>query len=311
MISSCLITGATGFIGHHLYRWMSKQGETVRCAVRRPSQAFADAVEVGEIHGETDWRQALVGVDTVIHLAARAHVLKETSRDPLVEFRRVNVEGTLRLAEQMIEQGCRRLIFVSTIGVNGDSTSVDRPFTELSPPAPHMPYAVAKWEAEKQLQQLKDQLEIVIVRPPLVYGANAPGNFGRLVRYVKRGIPLPLGSACNRRSFVAVQNLCDFLSCCVYHPAAVGETFLISDGEDLSTPELLRCLGTTFNRPVRLLPVPEILLRLPLRAAGRERLVNQLFGSLVVDSSKARTTLDWTPPLSVNQALAKLRDVAV
>ena len=308
MTAPLLITGATGFIGQHLYRIMSEDGQPLRCALRRPVSNFSDTVQVGDIDGTTDWQEALHNVELVIHLAGRAHILKENSGDPLSEFRRVNVQGALRLAQQMIDQGCRRLVYVSSIGVNGDLTPINQPFTEMSPPAPQMPYALAKWEAEQQLELLKSQLEIVIVRPPLVYGPGAPGNFGRLLRLVRRGLPLPLGAAHNRRSLVAVQNLCDFLRHCAQHPAAAGELFLISDGEDLSTPDLLRRMATALDCPLRLLPVPESLLRLPLRAAGRERMLNQLFGSLLVDSSKARQQLEWQPLLTMDQALSALNE---
>lgn len=290
---------------------LNDRGQPVRRALRQNASQFDNAVDVGEIDGTTDWHEALKGIDTVIHLAGRAHILKETSANPLSEFRRINVQGTLRLAKQMIECGCRRLVFVSTVGVNGNATPIDRPFTESSLPTPQMPYAIAKWEAEQELKKLKAQLEIVIVRPPLVYGSGAPGNFGRLLKLVQQGIPLPFAAVKNRRSLVAVQNLCDFLICCAESPAAAGETFLISDGEDLSISELMRRIGRALDKPVRLFPFPEALLRIPLRIAGREHMFNQLFGSLVVDSSKARQHLAWHPPLSVDQALASIRESAV
>jgi len=305
-----LVTGATGFIGQNLCPIISQQGLPFRAAVRRAVPNMPSSIQVGEIDGATDWSEALDGIDSVIHLAGRAHVLKDVSTDPLAEFRRVNTDGTLNLAKQMVENGCKRLVFVSTIGVNGDATPIDQPFTEDSTPNPQLPYALAKWEAEQGLEGFKDRLEIVVVRPPLVYGPNAPGNFGQLVRWIERGVPLPLGSARNQRSLIAVQNLCDFLIQCAQHPNVAGETFLVSDGEDLSTPELLESVARALGRRVTLFPVPEIILRLPLRLLGRERIVDQLFGSLVVDSSKARGLLNWSPPLSVYEAIRTLKPEA-
>ena len=315
MKAPVLVTGSNGFIGTHLRRMMASHNIAGRYAVRASAEATVigsdpEQVLIGDIDEQTDWREALAGVEVVIHLAGRAHILRETHADPLKAFRQVNTAGTLRLAEQMREMGCRRLVFVSTIGVNGDSTPIDQPFTEMSTPAPAMPYALAKWEAERGLDRFRDELEIVILRPPLVYGAGAAGNFGRLLRLVQSGIPLPLGAARNLRSLVAVQNLCDFVLLCAQHPLAAGESYLISDGEDLSTPQLLRAMAAASGRSIRLLPIPEALMRLPLRAVGRERIVNQLFGSLVVDSSKARESLGWRPIVTVQEALAALQEDA-
>lgn len=308
MTDLILLTGSTGFVGRSLHHLLLAGGKSVRCAVRRSSAVAEHSVLIGEVDGETDWQEALQGVDTVIHLAGRAHILKETSSDPLNEFRRVNTQGTLRLAEQMIRFGSRRLVFVSTIGVNGNKTPIGRPFTEIDLPQPSGAYALSKWEAEQGLQALTTQLEIVTIRPPLVYGSGAPGNFARLVHWIRRGIPLPLGAVSNRRSLIAVQNLCDFLMHCAHQPAAAGETFLVSDGEDLSTSDLLRRVAAVLDCPARLLPVPEDLLRISLRAIGRERILDQLLSSLVIDNSWACRKLVWQPPLSVNQALTALRE---
>jgi nucleoside-diphosphate-sugar epimerase len=306
MTPSLLVTGATGFIGSHLRAMLAQRDISATYAVRRPTEAIPRTITVGEVDGKTNWSLALQGVETVIHLAARAHVLNEDHPQPIEEYRRVNTRGTARLAEAMITHGCRRLVFVSSIGVNGDSTPIDEPFTEQSPPAPQQPYARAKWEAEQHLHTLHDQLEVVTVRPPLVYGPNAPGNFARLIRWVQKGLPLPLGAVHNRRSFIAVQNLCDFLIHCAQQPAAARETFLISDDETVSTTELLRRVGRSLGQPVRLLPVPPSLLRLGLSAVGRGEMARKLLGSLVVDSSKARSTLGWQPPLTLDEALATL-----
>lgn len=301
-----LVTGASGFVARQLCSLLTSQGLRVRAACRRPGALEgAETIVVGDLHQHTNWEYALRGCDTVVHLAARVHMLRDQAVDPLAAFRQTNTEATLHLARSARAAGVNRLIFVSTIGVHGDCTPIDQPFNEESPIAPVTPYAVSKWEAEQGLRALGD-LDVVIVRPPLVYGANAPGNFGQLGRWIKRGLPMPLGWTTNRRSLIAVQNLCDFLSRCVLAPAPIDDTFVISDGEDVSTTELLQRMAQGMRCTARLVPVPPALLKQALTILGRERMATQLLESLVIDSSRARARLGWQPPLTMVQAMAYL-----
>lgn len=310
-----LVTGASGFVGVRLLEHLDATGVPSRAAIRKKAlepSGSAGHVIVGEINSQTDWGQALNDVNTVVHLAARAHVLKEEFADPLEAFREVNLQGTLKLARQCAELKVRRLVFLSSVGVNGNESL--GPFTERNAPAPNEPYAVSKCEAEQALRVLAQEtgLEVVIVRPPLVYGPNAPGNFGSLLRWVGKGLPLPLGAVTgNRRSFVALDNLVDFIVTCINHPAAANETFLVADGQDVSTAGLLREVGTAMGRPARLVPVPVPVLKAGAAMLNRREMARRLLGSLQVDASKAREWLEWTPPVSfeegVRRAVAPLR----
>lgn len=308
MGKTVLVTGANGFIGRALVSEMHREGWRVKAATRSvdPLTMRATSVVVGSIDRETDWTNAVNGVDTVVHLAARVHVMRDEAIDPLTEFRVVNVDGTLNLASQAAKAGVRRFLFLSSIGVNGDAT-YGVPFDESSEPAPHSEYAFSKYEAEQGLQEIavKSPMEIVIIRPPLVYGPNAPGNFAKLINFISKSYPCPLGAIRNRRSFVSICNLIDFIVSCIDHPAAANQTFLVSDGEDLSTTDLLRRMATMLNVPARLLPVPQRLLEASFKFLGKNDLAQRLCGSLQVDISKARTLLDWTPPVSVNEGLRR------
>lgn len=307
--SLVLVTGANGFIGQALVQSLVASGVPVRAAVRHPERA-ADAWEVaavGDIDGQTPWGAALQGVDTVVHLAARAHVHKEVAADPLNAFRQVNVDGTLNLARQAVKAGVRRLVFVSSIGVNGAKTN-EVPFTADDEPMPHSAYSVSKHEAEQGLRQLAQEtgLEVVIVRPPLVYGPRAPGNFGALVRAVARGWPLPLGAVTdNRRSLVAIDNLIGLIVTCLTHAAAANQTFLVSDGRDVSTVELLRRLGATIGKPARLLPVPVGLLSCGANWLGKPEVFQSLCGSLQVDIHKTQQLLGWSPSITFDEGLKR------
>ena len=262
---------------------------------------------VGEIDSQTEWRPALVGVTCVLHAAGRAHILRDAAANPLAEFRRVNVEGTRRLALQAAEAGVQRLVFISSIGVHGISTDRRGPFTFEDRPAPIEPYGQSKLEAELALQEIAAStgLEVVIVRPPLVYGPGVRANFLRLMNLVQRGLPLPLGGLNNRRSLVALDNLVDLLICCARHPAAVGETFLVSDDDDLSTPDLLRRIGAAMGVPVRLVPMPRWLLLQGARLIGRRGEAERLLGSLQVDIRHTRELLGWEPPISVDEGIRR------
>ncbi len=260
---------------------------------------------VGDIGPATDWRQALQGIDAIVHLAARVHVMRDDSSDPLAEHRRVNRDGTRRLAEQAARAGVRRLVFLSTVKVHGER-SVDRPFTEDDDPSPQDPYAISKWEAEQALHEVasRARLETVVLRPPLVYGPDVKGNFLTLLNLCRKGVPLPIGSVRNRRSLLAVGNLADAIRACVAAPAAAGQAFLVRDGEDLATPELVRRIGRALGRPARLVPVPVPLLRLAGMTPGLGGTIGRLLDSLAVDDRKLRRTLGWTPPLTMEAALA-------
>ena len=233
--------------------------------------------------------------------------MRETANDPLAAFRRVNTLGTERLARQAAAAGVRRFVYVSSIQVNGNRTTGSA-FSECDVPKPHDPYAVSKWEAEQALYRVSAQtgLEMVVVRPPLVYGPGVKGNFLRLLQVIEHGLPLPLASVKNQRSLIGVRNLVDFLTLCVQYPAAAGETFLIADGEDVSTPELIRRLAQAMGRSARLWPCPVGPMRLAARAAGKESAIERLCGSLTVDSAKARTLLSWTPPVPMAEELGAI-----
>jgi UDP-glucose 4-epimerase len=251
----------------------------------------------------SDWTAALDGIDTVVHLAARVHVMRDTATDPLGAFRRINVDGTMNLARQAAAAGVRRFVFVSSLKVNGEAGS----YTEADVPAPADPYGVSKWEAERALRDLAGEsgLELVVIRPPLVYGPGVGANFAALVRAVRRHLPLPLGLVHNRRSLVALDNLVDVIATCVDHPAAANEVFLVSDGEDLSTPDLIRRLAAAMGTRALLLPVPPPLLRAAAAIAGRTATIDRLLGSLSVDITKVRTLLAWSPPVGVDEALRR------
>lgn len=303
-----LVTGSTGFVGRRLCSALREQGLDVREAVRRSPAVNAgfDVVAVGAIDGQTDWRRAVEETGSVIHLAGRAHVMREDEADPLAVYRCVNVAGTARLARQAAAAGVRRFVFVSSVKVNGEATT-GRPFTETDVPAPLDAYGVSKHEAEEELKDIgRDSgMEIVVVRPTLVYGPDVKGNFLSLLHWLRHGLPLPLARCDNRRSFTGLTNLVDLLIQCVLHPAAANETFLAADGEDLSTPELLRRMARALGRKAWLLPFPPAMLRVAAGVVGRPGVYERLCGSLRVDASKARKLLGWRPPLTVDEELAR------
>lgn len=301
------VTGASGFVGRALMKELEKRGHRTRSLVR--SGPADQATVVGDVGPDTDWTAALAGVNTVIHCAARVHVMQDDAADPLAAFRRVNTAGTCGLAAQAADLGVERLVFVSTIKVNGESTrfraGASAAFTADDSPSPGDPYAVSKWEAECALREIEAEtgLEVVIVRPPLVYGPGVGGNFRSLIHAVRRGWPLPFGRVENRRSLVALPNLVDLLVCCAIHPRAPGQTFLVSDDEDLATPELIRRLARAMGGSARLLPVPPAMLRLAGRMTAQSDRVERLIGSLQVDIGHTRERLGWRPPVSVEEGL--------
>ena len=341
-----LITGANGFVGKALCAELLNRGHAVRAAVRAAGSPTGntEVSVIGSIDGETDWSAALAGVEVVIHLAARVHVMHDDAADPLEAFRRVNTAGTEHLARSAAASGVKRLVFVSSVKVNDECTFPASSSLEQIPPSPPFhpqgvrrwvprccaatlpqakwgtlrfvfsetdeanpqdPYGVSKWEAEQALHRVAKEtgLEVVIVRPPLVYGAGVKGNFAQMLKVLAKGIPLPLASANNLRSLVYIGNFVDALMKCATHPAAAGQTYLVSDGEDVSTPDLLRQLGAAMGHPARLLPCPPSLLKLGGRLVGKSDQIDRLLGSLQVDSSKIRRELDWQPPFSLQEGL--------
>jgi UDP-glucose 4-epimerase len=301
-----LVTGASGFVASTLIpALLSDPQFVVRGAYRHRPARLPSAIECvdGELEGGSDWGDAVRGVDTIVHLAARVHVMRDQAADPLGEFRRVNVQGTLNLARQAAAAGVRRFVFLSSIKVNGEAGA----FSEGDRPAPADAYGVSKYEAEMALGELGATagMDVVIVRPPLVYGPGVRANFAALMAAIARGVPLPLGAVHNRRSLIAADNLAHFLVRCVTHPAAANETFLVSDGEDLSTTALVRRLAAAMGRRVYLLPVPPSVIRAAAAVAGRRDAAARLLDSLSVDITKARQRLSWAPPLSVDAALAR------
>lgn len=306
-----LVTGPFGFVGEGLIRQLLRDPaqEIVagyRSGVIRPAERV-HAYQVGELSAHTDWQAALARVDTVVHLAARVHVMSDGVADPMAEFRRINVEGTLNLARQAAAAGVRRFVYISSIKVNGEATRAGRPFRAAEHAAPVDPYAVSKHEAEQALRQLTadSALQVVVIRPPLVYGPAVRANFRSMMGWLRRGVPLPLGAINNKRSLVGLDNLCDLIVTCAEHPAAAGQTFLASDGEDVSTTELLRRLGLALGRPARLLPVPARLLQAGLTALGRRDIGQRLCSSLQVDISETCATLGWAPPVSLDEGLRR------
>ncbi len=305
-----LLTGATGFVGSALSRSLDAQRNRVVAGVRARSSKLSSGiiqVPVGDLLPDTDWSGALHGVDVVVHLAARVHIMQDVAADPLAEFRRVNVFGTLNLARQAAMAGVRRFVFVSSVKVNGESTLFGHPFSADDAPEPQEPYGISKHEAEVGLRELalSTGMEVVIIRPPLVYGPGVKANFAFMMRWLAKGIPLPLGAVHNKRSFVALNNLVDLIVTCLRHPAAANQTFLVSDGEDLSTTELLQRMGKALGKPARLLPVPVGVMEVAAKLLGKGDVAQRLFGSLQVDSSKTRDLLGWTPVVSVDEALRK------
>jgi nucleoside-diphosphate-sugar epimerase len=307
--ATVLVTGATGFVGRVLVERLLADGGAVRAAVRRPAQGLpreVSQVVIGDIGPETDWMHAVGGIDAIVHLAARVHMTGEDATDALPRFRAVNTAGAVALARAARAAGVRRLVLLSTTTVYGDR-SHGRPFDESSPPAPATPYAQSKLEAERLVAGIVkgSATELVVLRPPLVYGADAKGNFARLVRLVERGIPLPLRSVRNRRSLVYVGNLADAILRALDHPAAARGTFVVSDGEDVSTPDLIARFATALGRPARLLPFPPALLRLAGSSLGWGDEVGRLLDDMVVDSARIRAELGWRPPFTLDEGLAQ------
>lgn len=305
-----LVTGANGFIGRAVCAGATQRGMSVRGATRAEVQlpSGCEGGVVGRVDGDTDWGHALAGCDSVIHLAARVHVMRDNAKDPLAEFRKVNVEGTLNLGRQAARAGVRRFVFLSSIKVNGELSDIGRPFTADDSVAPADAYAVSKLEAETGLFALSRStgMEVVIIRPPLVYGPGVKANFHSLMKWLAKGVPLPLGAVTqNRRSLVGLSNLVDFILVCLVHPAAANQVFLVSDGEDVSTSELLRRAAKALGVPARLLPVPKKVLEIGAALLGNAGAAQRLCGNLQADIAKSRELLGWNPPLSLDEGLRR------
>ena len=304
-----LLTGANGFVGSALSKTFLDSKINYRAATRAIGGKNDGSVKfaVGDISSHTDWKLALKDIDCVVHLAARVHVMRDASLDPLSEFRRVNVEGTRNLALQAVAAGIKRFVYLSSIKVNGESTQPNSCFTADDSVDPQDAYGISKWEAEQALREISAEtgLEVVIIRPPLIYGPNAKGNFSSMVKWLKLDVPLPFGSINNKRSLVGLDNLCDLISRCVDHPAAAGMTFMVSDGEDLSTTDLLNRTAFAMGIKTRQINVPQKLLELSASLLGQADLAQRLFGSLQVDISKTKKILNWKPPFCVDEGLKR------
>lgn len=305
-----LVTGASGFLGRALVGHLSGDARLEVRAASRSRSVFSrqvDCCTAPSLSLHANWQDAIEGVSVVVHSAARVHVMNDTADDPLVEFRKANVDGTVSLARQAAAAGVRRFVFISSIKVNGEGTEPGQPYRADDAPAPQDPYGVSKMEAEQALRAVASEtgMDVVIIRPVLVYGPGVKANFRSMMSWLSKGVPLPLGATGNKRSLVAVDNLVDLIATCIEHPAAANQTFLVSDGEDLSTTQLLQRMGSALGRPARLLPVPAGLLQAGAAMLGRRAIAQRLCGSLQVDITKTRELLGWTPPVSVDDALRR------
>ena len=305
-----LITGASGWLGLRLLHSAVERGMRVRGSVRRSVSLGCgiDLRQVPSLDSTTPWGDALKGCQVVIHAAARVHLMNDASADPLSEYRLVNVQGTINLARQAADAGIRRFIFLSSVKVNGERTEIGQPFRADDVPSPQDAYGISKMEAEMGLRAIALQtgMEVVIIRPPLVYGPGVKANFAEMVKWLQRGVPLPLGAIQNRRSLVALDNLVDLILTCIHHPLAANQTFLVSDGEDISTSELLRRMALALGRPARLISVPQQILESAALLLGKEEMAKRLFSSLQVNPETTCRLLNWTPPLTLEQGLLRV-----
>ena len=307
-----LVTGANGFVGRTLCADLVQHGHIVRAAIRSDKAWLVgvDNVEVGDLNALTDWSAALKNIDVVVHVAARVHVMQDTSSDPLAEFRQVNVVATENLARQAAAAGVKRLVYVSSIKVNGEGTLGLTRYTEQDTPNPQDPYGVSKWEAEQTLQRIAAEtgLEVVVVRPPLIYGAGVMGNFISLFSVIERGIPLPLKGADNARSLLYIGNFVDALRVCATHPSAVGQTYLVSDGEAISTATLVEKIAQALGCRNPAFYFSPNILRALAGMLGRTSVIDRLFGSLRINDQKIRDELGWQPPYTLEQGLLATAD---
>lgn len=304
--SHVLLTGSNGFVGRHLINFLSENDINFVGVLRAlPTSKADNMIPIGDINSSTDWSDVLKERQVIIHMAARAHIMKDKAVDPLIEYREVNTAGTLNLARQAAVAGVKRFIFISSIKVNGETTTSLPAYIETDEPAPQDPYGISKMEAETGLRKIANEtgMEVVIIRSPLVYGPGVKANFYNLMKLANTCVPLPFGAIHNARSMVYVGNLVDFVVKCIDHPAAGNQTFLLSDGRDLSLAELLSLLRSSMKKPARLVSIPALLFRIAGLITGKSTLVDRLVGSLQVDTSKACELLDWQPPYTVEQGI--------
>ncbi|ARB45407.1 hypothetical protein P40_08165 [Alloalcanivorax xenomutans] len=306
------VTGANGFVGRRLYECMVDLPDFepvafVRSDDRLASQKDSPPRFIGSLDNPVNLAQATEGLDVLVHCAARVHVMEDTSEDPLEEYRKTNVIGTMKLAEQCAASGVKRFVYISSIKVNGEETEAGEVYRSIDQPMPEDPYGISKCEAERALRDFSEQscMELVIIRPPLVYGPGVKGNFASLLSLIGKGIPLPLGAVNNARSLVALDNLIDLIVCCASHPKAAGQVFLVSDGKPISTTELLRGIATAMDKRCWLIPVPEWIFRAGLGLLGKKAIADRLFGSLVVDITHTKETLGWEPSISLEEGLRR------
>lgn len=305
MHNRLLLTGESGFIGKPLTIALKQLNMSVISVGREPIISNADEFYVvPNFSAQGAWEGPLVECNLVVHLAARVHVMQDSAESPSEAFEAVNLHGTLNLAQAAAKSGVKRFIFVSSIKVNGELT-INEKFIEIDPPNPQDPYAVSKWEAEKALRKIEKEtgMEVVILRPPLIYGPGVKANFASLLKLVDKGLPLPLLAINNRRSLIFLDNFVDAIITCITHPNAAGKTYLVSDGEDVSMPQLVRKIAVSLNRPSYLFYFPLIMMHLFAKLIGKTASINRLTESLVIDSSKIRKELGWQPPYSMDQGL--------
>ncbi len=306
-----LLTGATGFLGSHLLEELVNHRFIVKALLRNKNSEFTNAVVVPQFNQTANFKEACSGIDTVIHCAARVHIMNDSSSDPLEAFREVNTDGTLNLAQQAADAGVKRFIFISSVKVNGESTGLGKPFKPDDDFVPTDPYGLSKYEAEVGLRKIAREtgMEVVIIRPPLVYGPGVKANFASMMKWVNKGLPLPLGGITqNKRSLVSVDNLVDLIVTCIDHPKAANETFLVSDDDDVSTTGLLKNMATALNVPSRLIPIPAAWFELASKLIGKPAIAQRLCGFLQVDISKTKALLGWKPPYSSAECMKKTAD---
>ena len=311
-MSKVFVTGASGFIGQSICKFLATSKHIVCGAVRDkisiPNTSTIKYLNIGDITLQKNWKNILAGYDCVIHCASRAHVINEIKINSLETYRLINLKSTVELAKQCSIAGVKRMIFLSSIGVLGSNTNNRKPFLYSDKPNPTDNYALSKYEAEQELSKISKEtgLEIVVIRPPLVYGPFAPGNLKRLIKIISYGIPLPFSLINNKKSLVGIDNLINLITLCIEHPSAAGKTFLVSDGEDISTPDLISYITSNMGRSARLFSLPIPLLKLSSQIIGRQREIDRLIGSLQVDINYTRKLLNWAPPVSVKEGIRRM-----